>query len=123
MSKFNKESYERNKKKRRKSIYEKRQERREEARQYVWDYLSTHPCIDCGESDPRLLEFDHVKGKKVDLASQLANGRYSLESLVLVQRLNSAIDSATNPSASGCNPSHCTKILNRAIVYPTRLLK
>lgn len=81
MSKFNKESYERNKKKRRKSIYEKRQERREEARRYVWDYLSTHPCVDCGETDPRLLEFDHVRGKKVDSVSQLANGRYSLETL------------------------------------------
>lgn len=43
------------------------------ARQLVWDWLDTHPCVDCGETDKLVLQFDHVRGKKINNVSNLIN--------------------------------------------------
>ena len=41
------------------------------ARALVHAYLHSHPCVDCGETDTVVLEFDHVRGTKVRDVSQM----------------------------------------------------
>ena len=40
-------------------------------------YLGAHACVDCGEVDPIVLDFDHVRGKKIDDVSRLVANGYS----------------------------------------------
>lgn len=47
--------------------------------QYIRDYLSTHPCVDCGLEDPDLLEFDHVRGEKTAGVGYLARRGFALD--------------------------------------------
>lgn len=51
--------------------------------EYVWEYLLSHPCVDCGETNPVVLEFDHKddSDKKREISLMLSNGN-SLDTII-----------------------------------------
>ena len=51
--------YENNTEKHKKVILKRNRRIINENRQKAWDYQKTHHCVDCGESNPVVLEFDH----------------------------------------------------------------
>src|SRR5580693_7689883 len=38
--------------------------RAERNQAWIYEYLLQHPCVDCGEKDPLVLEFDHIGDDK-----------------------------------------------------------
>lgn len=73
--------YQDNKDRQLENVRRNNQNYRELARAFIRDYLSTHPCTICGETDPRVLEFHHVRGEKSVEVSRLIGRGASLDAL------------------------------------------
>ena len=56
--------------------------RRGRTREFLNEYLKSHPCVDCGCNDIRVLQFDHVNGGKIDSVSVMSQRRLSTAELV-----------------------------------------
>lgn len=60
--------------------YTQNKKNRAEIHKYIWEFLLAHPCIDCGEKDPIVLDFDHQKDKITDV-SIIVKGNYPLATI------------------------------------------
>jgi hypothetical protein len=55
--------------------------KRKKSRSFIRSLLTRNKCKDCGETDPNVLEFDHVTGKKFkDISKMVAQG-YSIAAI------------------------------------------
>lgn len=49
-----------------------RRRNRVERTRYLIEFFQAHPCADCGETDPVVLEFDHLEDKSFEISQQFA---------------------------------------------------
>lgn len=73
--------YRKNLEKAKKDRKASKETRRKEMMDYVGEYLKEHPCVDCGEKDIQVLDFDHVRGKKLGNVSNMLAGVRSFETM------------------------------------------
>ena len=60
-------------------VYNRNQ--RKWGREFVKRVKAMRGCFDCGESNPIILEFDHVRGEKVMNIADMVNNSYSLSTI------------------------------------------
>jgi hypothetical protein len=79
-SEISREAY-KNNDERRKGIRDRGQKALEEAQSFVYSWLKVHPCIDCGEADPVVLEFDHIRDDKTSNIANMIGSKMSIVSI------------------------------------------
>lgn len=50
-------------------------------RKFLFEYFQTHHCVDCGEKDIVVLQFDHVEGLKRQTIGWMMSQQYSLDTI------------------------------------------
>ncbi|MBU1046677.1 hypothetical protein KKH36_02775 [Patescibacteria group bacterium] len=64
-------------------LYKAQKRHRIKIRQEVLNFLTKKSCVDCGEKDPIVLDFDHIeKNKKFKSVARMLAGHYSWESVL-----------------------------------------
>jgi hypothetical protein len=73
-SKYKAERHARNREREIRRIQRNHRRAVREHRQRVSQYLMTHPCVDCGETDTMVLEFDHLRDKLMQVSRMVHTG-------------------------------------------------
>jgi hypothetical protein len=76
-----KRHYESNKGKVRQRTQKRNRVQRKRNRVFVDQIKALAKCVDCGEGNPLVLDFDHVTGEKVNDVSNMVYKAYCLESI------------------------------------------
>lgn len=76
---YNRERYRSSPEVRRKEV-EKNLRNKQRNKEFVWNYLLAHPCVDCGFDDPRALDFDHLENKTRNVA-EMRNSTWSIAAI------------------------------------------
>jgi len=68
--------------KNKKDLYAAQKRHRVKVRASLYSFLSTQSCVDCGEDDPIVLEFDHRDPEnKFKIVGRMLSGHYSWKSV------------------------------------------
>lgn len=63
-------------------LYAAQKRHRIKIRKQLFEFLSKNPCVDCGEDDPIVLEFDHRNTRnKFKIVGKMLSGHYSWNSV------------------------------------------
>lgn len=69
--------------KNRQDLYAAQKRHRQKVHRLMLEYLENKVCIDCGESDPVVLDFDHVDpNEKFKGISRMLSGHYAWETIL-----------------------------------------
>jgi hypothetical protein len=76
---YARQHYENNRERYKEQSRASNKQRIEGNRLQLWIYLLSHPCVDCDESDPIVLQFDHLPGLEVKFmdVSKMVHDGYS----------------------------------------------
>ena len=78
---YGREHYKRNKEKYKERSKKRNKEQRQKNKEYIKHIKQNSCCVDCGEDNPIVLEFDHVRGVKKANISDMARQSYSIKTI------------------------------------------